>query len=200
MGEALSALGVGLVVFIATNVDDLLLIAAFFADPSFAPRHVVAGQILGIAALVALSAACALFAVVVPEGWIGLLGLVPLGLGLRGLWALRRGEEDGDDDEAPPRPDMAHAKVLAVAGVTVANGGDNLGVYIPLFSSAPKLVPLYAALFVVMTGVFCAIGYHLVHNALLGRRIQRWGRLALPFVLVALGLLILSRALVLVRG
>jgi hypothetical protein len=38
------------------------------------------------------------------------------------------------------------------------------------------------------------------HNALLGRRIQRWGRLALPFVLVVLGLLILSRAMVLVRG
>ena len=70
--------------------------------------------------------------------------------------------------------------MLAVAGVTVANGGDNLGGYIPLFSSAPKLVPLYAAVFAVTTGVWCAIGYHLVHNALLGRRIQRWGRLALP--------------------
>jgi cadmium resistance protein CadD (predicted permease) len=200
MGEVLPALGVGTVVFASTNVDDLLLLSAFFSDPSFKPRHVVAGQLLGIAALVAASATCALFAVVVPEGWIGLLGLVPLGLGLRGLWALRRGEEHGDASEAEPRPGTQSSKVLAVAGVTVANGGDNLGVYIPLFSSAPKLVPLYAAVFVVMTGVWCAIGYHLVHNELLGRRIRRWGRLALPFVLVALGLLILSRALVLVRG
>jgi len=199
MREALSALGVGIVVFACTNVDDLLLLSAFFSDPSFKLRHVVAGQLLGIAVLVAVSAACALFAVVVPEGWIGLLGVVPLGLGLHGLWALRRGEEEDDASEAEPRPGMQRSKMLAVAGVTVANGGDNLGVYIPLFSSAPKLVPLYAALFMVMTGVWCAVGYHLVHNALLGRRIRRWGRLALPFVLVALGLLILSRALVLFR-
>ncbi|MDC3956889.1 cadmium resistance transporter [Polyangium jinanense] len=200
MGEVFSALPVGIVVFASTNVDDLLLLSAFFSDPSFKPRHVVAGQLLGIAVLVAASAACALFAFVVPEGWIGLLGVVPLGLGLRGLWALRQGEEEGDAPEVEPGAGMHSSKVLAVAGVTVANGGDNLGVYIPLFSSAPKLVPLYAAVFVVMTGVWCAIGYHLVHNELLGRRIRRWGRLALPFVLVALGLLSLSRAMVLVRA
>ncbi|UQA63214.1 hypothetical protein [Polyangium aurulentum] len=35
---------------------------------------------------------------------------------------------------------------------------------------------------------------------LLGRHVRRWGRLALPLVLVALGLLILARAMVLVRG
>ncbi|MDI1445198.1 cadmium resistance transporter [Polyangium sp. 6x1] len=199
MGDALSALGVGIVVFVSTNVDDLVLLSAFFSDPTVKPRHVVAGQFLGIAALVAASAASALFALVVPEGWIGLLGIFPLVLGLRGLVALRRENEDAAASDAAPRPGMLGSKVLAVAGVTVANGGDNLGVYIPLFSSAPKLVPLYAAVFAAMTAVWCAVGYHLVHNALWGRRIQRWGRRALPFILVALGLTILSRALVLIR-
>jgi cadmium resistance protein CadD (predicted permease) len=200
MGEALSALFVGIVVFASTNVDDLLLLTVFFSDPSFKPRHIIAGQVLGIAVLTVASAACALFAFVVPEGWIGLLGLIPLGLGLRGLWMLRRGEGDADVEDAKSRPDMQRFKALAVAGVTVANGGDNLGVYIPLFSSAPKLVPLYAAVFAVMTGVWCAVGYYLVHNKILGRRIQRWGRVALPFVLVGLGLLVLSRAIVPIRA
>lgn len=200
MGDALSALGVAVVVFVSTNVDDLLLLSAFFSDPSFEPRHVVAGQFLGIGALVAASATCALFALVVPEGFIGLLGILPLGLGLRGLWALSRGQEDAAASETEPRPGILRSKVLAVAGVTVANGGDNLGVYIPLFSSAPKLIPLYAGVFALMTGIFCAVGHHLVHNAVLGHRIRRWGRVALPIVLVALGLMILSRALVFVRG
>ncbi|KYF73098.1 cadmium resistance transporter [Sorangium cellulosum] len=203
MEQILPALGVSAVVFISTNVDDILLLSAFFADPAFTPRQIVAGQFLGMAALVAASVACALLAVRVPEGWIGLLGLAPLALGLRGLWALWRGEaeqaEDEEGSEARPRGAASRFRALAVASVTVANGGDNLGVYIPLFSSAPGLIPLHAAVFAVMTGVLCALGHHLVHHPVLGSRIRRHGRAALPFVLIGLGLWILSDALVLVR-
>ncbi|XXX82388.1 cadmium resistance transporter [Sorangium sp. So ce134] len=205
MEQILPTLGVSVVVFISTNVDDILLLSAFFADPGFTPRQVVAGQFLGMGALVLASVACALLAVRVPDGWIGLLGLLPLALGLRGLWALRRGsvpgaDEDGDDDaEAPRGGGAARFKALAVASVTIANGGDNLGVYIPLFSSSPGHVPLHAAVFAVMTGAFCALGHHLVHHPLVGGRIRRYGRAALPFVLIGLGLWILSDALALVR-
>ncbi|MGK3962798.1 cadmium resistance transporter [Sorangium sp. So ce118] len=203
MEQILPALGVSAVVFISTNIDDILLLTAFFSDPDFAPRQVVAGQFLGIAALVLASVACALLAVRVPEGWIGLLGLAPLALGLRGLWALRRGQEagddDDDDDDDQPRGRAARFRTLAVATVTVANGGDNLGVYIPLFSRAPGLIPLHAAVFAVMTGALCALGHHLVNHPVLGSRIRRHGRVALPFVLIGLGLWILSDAMVLVR-
>ncbi|XXT24113.1 cadmium resistance transporter [Sorangium sp. So ce429] len=202
MEQILPALGVSAVVFISTNIDDILLLTAFFSDPDFTPRQVVAGQFLGIAALVLASVACALLAVRVPEGWIGLLGLAPLALGLRGLWALWRGQEAGedeDDDDDRPRGRAARFRSLAVATVTVANGGDNLGVYIPLFSSSPGLIPLHAAVFAVMTGALCALGHHLVNHPVLGSRIRRHGRVALPFVLIGLGLWILSDALALIR-
>ncbi|KYG03980.1 cadmium resistance transporter [Sorangium cellulosum] len=201
MEQILPALGVSVIVFISTNIDDILLLSAFFADPGFTARQVVAGQFLGMAALVLASVACALLAVRVPDGWIGLLGLAPLALGLRGLWALRRGpgaDDDGDDDEKPPGG-AARFKALAVASVTIANGGDNLGVYIPLFSSTPGHVPLHAAVFAVMTGALCALGHRLVHHPVLGSRIRRSGRAALPFVLIGLGLWILSDALALAR-
>ncbi|AUX43493.1 cadmium transporter [Sorangium cellulosum] len=206
MEQILPALGVSVVVFVSTNVDDILLLSAFFSDPGFTPRQIVAGQLLGMAALVLVSAACALLALRVPEGWIGLLGLAPLGLGLRGLWALRRGRgaEDGEEEEAEsaegaPRGAASRWKALAVASVTVANGGDNLGVYIPMFSSAPRLIPLHAAVFGVMTVAWCALGHALVNHPVLGSRIRRYGRTALPFVLIGLGLWILSDALALVR-
>ncbi|WP_438011648.1 cadmium resistance transporter [Sorangium sp. So ce321] len=205
MQQILPALGVSAVVFISTNIDDILLLTAFYSDPDFTPRQVVAGQFLGMAALVLASVACALLAVRVPEGWIGLLGLAPLALGLRGLWALWRGpgagEDEGDDADAAdlPRGRAARFRSLAVATVTVANGGDNLGVYIPLFSSSPGLIPLHAAVFAVMTGALCALGHHLVNHPVLGSRIRRHGRVALPFVLIGLGLWIMSDALVLIR-
>ncbi|WP_437683496.1 cadmium resistance transporter [Sorangium sp. So ce131] len=207
MEQILATLGVSVVVFVSTNVDDILLLSGFFSDPGFTPRQIVAGQLLGMAALVLVSVACALLALRVPEGWIGLLGLAPLGLGLRGLWALRRragaadaeGEdgEEGESEGGAPRGAASRWKALAVASVTVANGGDNLGVYIPMFSSAPRLIPIHAAVFGVMTIAWCALGHALVNHPVLGSRIRRYGRTALPFVLIGLGLWILSDALAL---
>jgi cadmium resistance protein CadD (predicted permease) len=45
-----------------------------------------------------------------------------------------------------------------------------------------------------MTFLWCAAGYWLVKHPLVGKRIGQYGHIALPFVLVALGLLILSDA------
>jgi cadmium resistance protein CadD (predicted permease) len=81
--------------------------------------------------------------------------------------------------------------------VTIANGGDNLGVYIPLFASDVGMVPFYAGVFAALTAVWCLAGYLLVQNRLIGPQVRRFGHLALPFVLVALGLWILADARVL---
>lgn len=202
--DLLSILGIGVVVFVSTNLDDIFLLSAFFADPRLRPRSVVAGQFLGIGALVAASALAALAALVIPEGWTALLGIVPLVLGVRGLLALRRGAE-ADAGEARTWATERSAgrrtrsQALAVAGVTVANGGDNLGVYIPLFASAPAAIPVYAALFAVMTAAWCWMGYRLVNNRWAGTPLRRYGHVILPFVLIALGFYILSGARVLVR-
>jgi cadmium resistance protein CadD (predicted permease) len=196
MPDIVVALGVGVVVFVSTNVDDLLLLSAFFSDPSYPPRQVVAGQFLGIAALIVASLVCAVLAIAIPPGWIGLLGLAPLVLGFRGLWKLHRSAKEDDEEEA--RPVTPGSRVLAVASVTIANGGDNLGVYIPLFSRDLQLIPVYVTVFAVMTSVWCAAGYYLVNNPILGKQIARYGRIALPFVLIGLGLWILSDALALV--
>ena len=198
MNDLVAALGVGVVVFASTNVDDMLLLAVFFADPDFTRRQVVAGQFLGMAALVAVSAVCALFAVAVPPGWIGLLGLVPLGLGIRGL-ILRFSRGHGEAAPHSERPRGARSRTLAVAGVTIANGGDNLGVYVPLFSSTPRNLAVYALVFAAMTAVWCLGGYYLVENPIIGKRFARFGRVALPFVLIALGAWILSDAVVLLE-
>ncbi len=45
--------------------------------------------------------------------------------------------------------------------------------------------------FLVLTGLLCAASFALVRNPVLGERIARWGRRALPWVLIAPGLVIL---------
>ncbi len=133
MGDVVATVGIGIGVFASTNVDDLLLLAAFFADRRWRTGAVVAGQFLGIAALTAASATAALLAFVVPPGVVALLGLLPLALGVRSVWRLRRrsaAADTNDDNDAPPAAPRraATGQALAIAAVTIANGGDNLGV------------------------------------------------------------------------
>ena len=207
MSSLISDVGVGIVVFVSTNIDDIFLLAAFFADPRLRARSIVIGQYLGIGALVLVSALAARLALAFPAGWVALLGAVPLLMGLTKLRALRGSAVDTEGDSDARRiQEQEHTAerrlglpVLAVASVTVANGGDNVAVYVPLFATAFDAVATYALTFAVMTGVWCALGYMLVNNNVLGGAIRRYGHVILPFVLIALGIYILSDAVVLLR-
>jgi len=61
------------------------------------------------------------------------------------------------------------------------------------------VVPVFAAVSAVMTGVWCALGYSLVSNRLSGALVRRHGRALLPVALIAVGLYVLSGALGLAR-
>ncbi|PRY30119.1 cadmium resistance transporter [Pseudosporangium ferrugineum] len=86
MGEvALAAAGI----FAGTNVDDLIVLTVLFLAARATGRppawQVWVGQYAGIAALVAVSGLAAVGLTIVPDPWTGLLGLVPVALGVRGL-------------------------------------------------------------------------------------------------------------------
>lgn len=190
-------------VFAATNIDDIILLALFFGDARVRPAAVVGGQFLGIGALTAVSAVGGYLALAIPPGWPALLGVVPLYLGIRGLFRLRaRPASGGADDEHPMLAERhaggrLHSQVIAVAAVTIANGGDNLGVYIPLFAGDPSVIAVYAIVFAVFTAAWCLGGCLLVRQPVLAWTLQRCGRVLLPVVLMAVGLHVLSRARVL---
>ena len=87
---------------------------------------------------------------------------------------------------------------ITVVVVTAANGGDNLGVYIPVFARQLTLIPVYATIFAVMTAVWCIVGRSLVTHRLVAATMQRAAAVLLPYVLIGLGLWILSDAIGLV--
>jgi cadmium resistance protein CadD (predicted permease) len=188
----------GPLAFLVTDIDDLIVLVAFFADAAIRPRHVVIGQYAGIAFLLAVSGLAMLIRLVVPDPVIGLLGFLPLLLGIKEAVELaraRRERTDTDDGEGLFRSGPAAARrpgILGVALVTVANGGDNIAVYAPLFASAtPARAAGLAGIFLAMTGAWLCLAWFTVHNPLFGRHLQRWGRRLLPPVLILLGALIL---------
>ena len=194
----LETLAVGAALFASTNIDDIFLLMAFFADPRVDRRAVVAGQFLGIAALVAVSVGAAACAVAVPRQWIALLGLAPLAIGLHRLWSAWRARPSGaggeHDDPARPAGAGFIPQVCSVAGVTAANGGDNIGVYVPVFAQDLGVVPVLCAVFAVMTGLWCVAGHLLVNHRLVAATMRRLSALLLPYVLIGLGLWILLGA------
>ena len=191
--------GLAAVVFAATDVDDLLILAAFFAERRIRPAAIVIGQFIGIGTLLLVSAAAAWLAIGVPPHCIALLGLLTLGMGLHALVKLRTAADDHEADEARASEEgierRLHSHALAVAVVTVANGGDNLGVYIPLFASQPGALPVFAVVFAIGTAVWCWLAHFLVTHGRVGEAIRKHARVALPFVLIALGAWILYRGL-----
>jgi cadmium resistance protein CadD (predicted permease) len=206
MDSGLSSIALAIIVFASTNIDDIFLLSALFADQSIKRRSVVIGQFVGIGVLVLASLIAARLALTIPDRWIALLGLAPLFLGLSRLAALRHQAErqQQDQEETLAHKErraerQLHSQALAVTAVIVANGADNLGAYIPLFVKTPAAVPVYIAVFLLMTGAWCLSGYALVRSPVMAGVIRRYGHVALPFVLIALGLYILSGAASILR-
>ena len=175
----------GPLAFLVTDIDDLFVLVALFADAAIRPWSVVRGQFAGIAFLLAAGALAMLFRLVVPVPVVGLLGLLPLALGVREAAELARAR-----DATAPR--VRRPGALGVALITIANGGDNIAVYAPLFaSSTPARAAGLAGIFLAMTGLWLCLAWVTVHNPLFGRHLRRWGRRLLPPVLILLGAWIL---------
>ncbi|GLW11218.1 cadmium resistance protein CadD [Microtetraspora sp. NBRC 13810] len=184
--------------FAGTNVDDLIVLTVLFlaARTGGAPKawQIWVGQYAGIAVLVAVSAVAALGLTVVPDGWVGLLGLVPFALGVRGLVAAVRA---GDGDADPP---PVASGAVAVAGVTIANGADNLSIYTPVFrtiGAGPAVVTV--AVFAAGVALWCLAGSWLGSHKKVIEVVERYGRWIVPGVFVVIGGLIVIESGVLGR-
>lgn len=181
------------VVFAATDIDDIVLLTLFFvaARTTGRPRtwQIVAGQYLGIGALALASTVVAAGLLVVPDPWTGLLGLLPIALGVR---ALRR----SDDDDSP----TVVTGMLGVAGVTIANGADNVAVYVPVFRALGVAdSAVFLLVFVLLIALWCAAGAWLGGHRRVVRLVERAGHWLVPTIFIAIGLVILVSSGVLGR-
>ena len=183
--------------FIATNIDDIFLLMMFFSqtDHLFRRRHVVAGQYLGFIALVAISLLGFAGRFIMPREFIGLLGLAPIVIGVRKMFEKER--EIGAPDLTAQKTSsllgiLLPPKTYNVAAVTFANGGDNIGIYTPLFASLdlPGLI-LTVTVFLLLVAVWCVLALKLTHQKHVARFLSRYGHRLVPVVLIGLGIFIL---------
>jgi cadmium resistance protein CadD (predicted permease) len=194
MESALSLIGLAIVVFVSTNIDDAFVLVGFLADKHFRVRDVVIGQYAGVSVICTVSAIAALISLVIPPAYIGLLGLIPIAIGAKKLSNLWCEKESKEEDLSGVSSTGALGKSLAVAAVTMANGGDNIAVYTALFATRNgHEVSAMVIVFAVMTSIWCLAAHWLVSHRALGAPIRHHAHRVVPFVLIGLGVLILMK-------
>jgi cadmium resistance protein CadD (predicted permease) len=202
-----STLIIGFSVAVATTFDDNLYLTAFFGKVNriFRPKHIILGEYVGFSVLVLASLPGYFGSLIIPDTWIGLLGFLPVFIGIAHLMS-RDEEEDTVQTVSVKLPSRAqfkhHNKSLwatirdpqtyRVSAVTIANGGNNIGIYVPLFASSnfPSLGIILFACYLTV-GLWCFLSYHLTRNPLMAPVLTRYGRKICPFILIWLGLSIL---------
>ena len=174
--------------FVSTNIDDIFILMLFFGAKKIKSSRIIAGQYLGIGALVVLSLLGSFVGNFIDQRYIGILGLFPIFLAIRQVWQLVRPPEDDDPGEVT----ATSASVFAVAGVTIANGADNIGVYVPLLTTLSQLEKIQLLIvFIVMTYLWCLAGMYLASRPLVAKQLELFGHIIMPVVLFLLGLFIL---------
>lgn len=205
-----------IVSFASTNIDDIFVLMLFFSQVSAVMKksHIIIGQYLAISTLTIISIIGAFGVSVIPKEYIGLLGLAPIFIGIK-AWAEHRKDvskldntnvQELSQDEnnevrkmaSSENPIMTFIKsfinptIVKVFCVTLANGGDNIGIYIPLFSSMSLSdILVTVTTFALLIGFWCFIASNLVEHPLVQKNIEKYKDIFVPIVFIGLGIFIL---------
>lgn len=196
----LSALGS----FIVTNIDDIFVLMLLFSQASsqakasngrtvkgnrIYPKDIVIGQYLGFALLVLISLLATFGVTLIPDQWVGLLGLIPIYLGVK-MFIKGEDEEEGAILSSLNKFNKFY---LSVAFITFANGGNNIGIYVPFFSTLNNnQLVITVVTFFIMVAVWCLIGYRLARFRYVSETLEKYGRWVIPIVFIGLGFYIMA--------
>lgn len=174
--------------FVLTNLDTLVVLVAFCADEDYRPWEILLGHLLGFGIGLAFAVGVVLVAAEFLQEWAFLIGVVPLALGAWGLFRQRPARQATAPLSATGR--FGRLGVVTMTGIGLS--GENLVVYIPLFSTFSR-----DELAVTVVAFLLGAGVLYLLSVFLARRIRvvgppRWlDRWLVPATLTVVGLYVL---------
>ncbi|MFS8971772.1 CadD family cadmium resistance transporter [Streptococcus mitis] len=182
-----------IILYSGTAVDLLIILMLFFAKRKSRKDiiNIYLGQFLGSVSLIFLSLLFAFVLNYIPSKEIlGLLGLIPIFLGLK---VLLLGDSDGEAIAKDGLRKDNKNLVLLVAMITFAScGADNIGVFVPYFITlnlANLIVTLLTFLVMIYLLVFSA--QKLAQVPSVGETLEKYSRWFIAVVYLGLGMYIL---------
>lgn len=184
-----------IVSFISTNLDDILVLMILFVSigNGMEKRAIFIGQYIGIGCLVLVSILGAFGLSFLPRQYLGILGFVPIILGLK-VWVDYRRDNKNNKQDTQENALLRTTRfgVFSVVAITLANGADNIGIYIPIFSHySPWEIMVTVVVFAVMIFIWCIIGEKLANYPLIKEKIQKYKQIIIPVVFIALGIFVI---------
>ncbi|MBQ3800562.1 MAG: cadmium resistance transporter [Treponema sp.] len=187
------------IAFVTTEMDDLLVMFILLSKDTgrLEKSAIVLGKYLGLLLLVAAGKmAAALLSVLPCEQLLGLLGFMPIVIGIR--FAVREfaGERGGEGKPSALLRSLSVAAILLESFViTLANGGDNIAVYASFFPSlSGNEFVLSCVVFAVMQAVWCVIAISVINAESIRSYIEESKGVIVPALYVSLGLYILIKS------
>lgn len=182
-----------IILYSGTAVDLLIILMLFFAKRKSRKDviNIYLGQFLGSVSLILLSLLFAFVLDYIPSKEIlGLLGLIPIFLGLK---VLLLGDSDGEAIAKEGLRKDNKNLIFLVAMITFAScGADNIGVFVPYFTtlnSANLIVALLTFLVMIYLLVFSA--QKLAQVPSVGETLEKYSRWFVAVVYLGLGIYIL---------
>ena len=182
-----------IILYSGTTVDLLIILMLFFAKRKSRKDiiNIYLGQFLGSVSLILLSLLFAFVLNYIPSKEIlGLLGLIPIFLGLK---VLLLGDSDGEAIAKDGLRKDNKNLIFLVAMITFAScGADNIGVFVPYFTTlnlANLIVTLLTFLVMIYLLVFSA--QKLAQVPSVGETLEKYSRWFIAVVYLGLGMYIL---------
>lgn len=182
-----------IILYSGTAVDLLIILMLFFAKRKSRKDiiNIYLGQFLGSVSLIFLSLLFAFVLNYIPSKEIlGLLGLIPIFLGLK---VLLLGDSDGEAIAKDGLRKDNKNLIFLVAMITFAScGADNIGVFVPYFTTlnlANLIVTLLTFLVMIYLLVFSA--QKLAQVPSVGETLEKYSRWFIASVYLGLGMYIL---------
>jgi cadmium resistance protein CadD (predicted permease) len=187
--ELLKVLVLSSVSFFFTNLDDFLILLAFFSDPKLKSIDVVLGHYLGMGIVLLVSCLGShLGSLILPPEWYRLLGFIPIFFGARQM-ILARVPQKKLSQIATNR---SLNSTLVVATVVLVNSSDNISVMLPLLTTlSSHSFPAFLLGQLTMAGIWCFLAFFLVRRTKLNQILPIFNPMFMSIILIFFGISIL---------
>jgi cadmium resistance protein CadD (predicted permease) len=181
----LTVIAVAASAYAATNLDNLTLLVVLLSTFRDRRSAVIAGfaagaLVIGLASFVIGGAAGT-----APVEYLGLLGIVPVTLGLIGIGRLFR---NGANRETDAEPQFGRNAFLATMLTQLGNGADTIVTLAALFAdSMPAADSLIVMTLLAMAALFVLIGTYAVSHPSVVSVIDKHAHRVTPFILILVG-------------
>ncbi|MBE9539846.1 MAG: cadmium resistance transporter [Proteobacteria bacterium] len=178
--------------FVATNMDNLLILVVLLGANSRRRSAVLLGFICSCIAVICVAALGVAVGSMLGAGLIGYLGVIPLALGCHMLYKSWAGHH-GEDEALNAPSNSTEPKIwLSTFVLMLSNSGDSIAVFLPLLAESGRAAILVIVCsYLAMAVLWAGLSYMISGQRELARRIEHRAEKIVPWIMIGVGIYIL---------